>query len=172
MRAEACLLSIMILAFQPTAAQSQLAGAGGRAIAANAAAKLAIQPSSHVGTSDRRIHYTDLTCDSAWNERCEDSNALDAPAGTQVCNVFYSVTYEGGYDTEIRTTPGSWYENDPESPDRFRRVEIYMRAGGSRNVLDRVGARITLSDVGITVIPASASNSERFAAGCAMPLHG
>ncbi len=115
------------------------------------------------------IRYSKFECDVNAGHRCEGSVTVTAPTGWQACNSVYHVVYYGGYDKEIRVTPTQFYPNDPQSPDRFSGYEFYIRAGG--NGFD-LGARVTLTDVGITVIPADMNNYDRYYYKCSMPAHG
>ena len=115
------------------------------------------------------ILYTTVECDVPKNKRCEGTVALTAPSGWQVCAPLYQVSYYGGYDKEVRVTPALFYPNDPLSPDRFSRYEIYIRAGG--NGFDQ-GARVTLSQVGVSLLPFSMDNYDRAFYHCQQPNHG
>ena len=115
------------------------------------------------------IRYSTVQCDVGPGQRCEGSVTVVAPTGWQVCGPIYTVTYYGGYDKEVRVTPAQFYPNDPQSPDRFSAYEYYIRAGGNGFGL---GARVTLSQVGISLIPADMTNYDRYFYKCQMPPHG
>jgi hypothetical protein len=121
---------------------------------------------------ERLILWKSIECDVAWNAgSCTATKDLDAPPGWQACKVVYSLAHEGGFATSKKFTPDNWYTNDPESPDRYRRYKVHISASGSDSIFNQVGARIRLENVGIDIIPATADNAARYAAGCDMPDH-
>lgn len=116
------------------------------------------------------IKYVYVKCDVRWNEKCEGNYDIDAPAGWQACKPLFNVAgLQQGAGYEVR--PGSWYTNDPESPDRFRRYSYHIWAKGSGNLFDQWGSKVELTRVGIRIIPAAATNAQRYAEGCEMPDH-
>jgi hypothetical protein len=71
----------------------------------------------------------------------------------------------------LSVTLTSWYTNDSESPDRYRAVRLYIHAFGNANPFDHRGSRMWVSNVGVIVISAEATNYDRNRAGCDMPSH-
>lgn len=117
-----------------------------------------------------KIIYSRITCDVNWNQYCEHKETFVAPAGWQICKPLYKVEANMNR-TSHRWTPGNWYTNDPESPDRYRSLDFYMGADGSGNLFNQWGSKISLLDVGYSMIPASATNDDRYECGCNMPPH-
>jgi len=120
-------------------------------------------------TSYDYILYSWVECKVKWNESCFGTVELSAPAGWQVCKILYNVTARNN-STTLESDAKSWYENDPQIPDRFRAYDLRVGARGSLFIFDQWGSHIKLERVGIRIIPASVNNEGRFQAGCDMPL--
>jgi hypothetical protein len=116
------------------------------------------------------VKYTYISCDVNWDQHCSATYVIDAPAGWQACRALYGVGTQMNR-ANYSVTPTSWYTNDPESPDRFRAYSFYISAEGSGNIFDRWGSNMTLNGVGLRLIPADATNNDRYSAGCEMPRH-
>ncbi len=122
-----------------------------------------------VATQDIILHSY-IRCEGRWDDSCEGNHDLKAPANWQACLPLYQVANSdsnSGYSIDAT----DWYTNDPESPDRFRSFHLNIRGSGSHNPFDKVGFEIKLVNVGLRVIPATATNADRYAAGCMMPAH-
>lgn len=119
----------------------------------------------------RLIVYEYIDCDVPWNRRCEGEYTITAWPDWQVCKALYDVKQQGGHDAWFSQDPKDWYTYDPESPDRFRSIRFQIHAFGSGNPFNQVGSRMWVTDVGILMIPAQATNFERYATGCSMPSH-
>ena len=115
------------------------------------------------------IAYNYYNCSADWNQTCQGTLKIEAPAGWQACKALYSVS--GGRNSRSSVTPDNWYTNDPESPDRFRAYNFYIFAQGSGNIFDRWGSNLNMSNLGLRLIAAEARNRDRYIAGCDMPSH-
>jgi hypothetical protein len=122
-------------------------------------------------TPVRNIVFSNWDCDAAWDQRCESEQTIEAWSGWQVCQAVYRVIQQGGHDAWISVSPTNWYVGDAESPDRYRAVRLQIHAFGNSNPFDRRGSRMWVGDIGITMIPAEASNFDRYRSGCSMPPH-
>lgn len=114
------------------------------------------------------ILWSSLECDVKWDQSCSASKLLDAPPGWQVCKVLYTVSNNRG-KTELKVEPAEYYTNDPEDPDRFRAYTVAMSAKGNGNRFNRRSANLTLTQVGIRIIPAEYTNQDRYRLGCTLP---
>jgi hypothetical protein len=116
------------------------------------------------------MRYNWLKCDAKWNGSCEGTVLLEAPQGWQACRLLYRIGEVNG-GAAFSTVQTSWYTNDPESPDRFRAFSIHLVARGGGNPFDQKGVSVRLENVGIRLLPANATNADRYAEGCEMPVH-
>lgn len=116
-----------------------------------------------------RIDLDKWECDVSARQCCNASRSFVADPGWQACSFLYTEYSKGGYSTTFNKNPTNWYTSDSEDPDRFRAYDVKIGACGA--TLDGTGAWIKLHRVGIRMIPASATNQERYAAGCDMPAH-
>jgi hypothetical protein len=119
----------------------------------------------------RWIKWSSYQCDVAWDQSCFGSDTIEAPIGWQACRIIYNLVYEGGHRTSKSFSPGEWYADDRQSPDRFRHYQVSISASGSGVSFDQTGAKIRLENVGMDLISADTDNTGRYAAGCHMPPH-
>jgi hypothetical protein len=116
------------------------------------------------------ILYSSVSCQANWDQHCSGELDFSAPPGFQACKPVYSVASTNnsqGYSF----TPSDWYTNDSEKPPRFRAYHFHIEANGSGSFLNQWGSNITLNNVGIRVIAASANNFDRYSTGCELPSH-
>ena len=119
----------------------------------------------------RWIKWSSYQCEVAWDQSCFASDTIEAPSGWQACRIIYHLAYEGGHRTSKGFSPGEWYADDRQSPDRFRRYQVSISASGSGISNDQTGAKIRLENVGMDLIADDTDNVGRYAAGCHMPPH-
>lgn len=117
------------------------------------------------------IVYSWWECRVNWDQTCRGTKTFEVPAGWQACKFLYIEQSRGGFDTTFQFGASNWYTNDPESPDRFRAYVATIGASGSGNIFNQQGAWIRLENVGVRLIPATATNQQRYEAGCHMPPH-
>lgn len=120
----------------------------------------------------RYTYYDWWQCEADWNQVCDGVEVIAAPAGYQVCNIYYTITVSNGHDKWFHSAPTSFYPNDPQSPDRFRAGDFRIHAQGNNNPFDRRGSKIRVENVGLDLISADADNFTRYKEGCMMPSHG
>jgi hypothetical protein len=114
------------------------------------------------------VLYSSIWCQANWDETCQGDYPFNAPPGTQMCKMLYTVASTNN-SQGVSTTPSSWYANDSEHPPRFRSYGLHIWAGGSHTFLNQWGSNITITNVGMRVIDASSNNFVRYATGCDMP---
>lgn len=140
-------------------------------------ARLSKNPPKTIGftydTTGRRTFefYSSYECESNWNGSCEGDEDLILPARWQACSCLYNVTSQRGNADSPVVTPIQWYEGDSEYPNRFRGYRIKLRSSGNNELLNRVGANISLSNVRIIAIPSDFTNEDRYKLGCDMPIY-
>lgn len=132
-------------------------------------------PNSSSGAIDEVVipiayTFTDVKCNVKWNEYCDNTWNLQVPPGWQACRLEYSVVSDRG-NTKLEVNPAFWFEGDSLNPDRFRGYTIRLRADGNNEFLNRVGARIHLTNLRIIALPARHDNGDRYQASCEMPIN-
>jgi hypothetical protein len=116
------------------------------------------------------IPYSAFWCDVDWIHFCNGPDlVITAPSGWQACKALYTVTRNDGYSHSYKITQSGWYVNDPLEPASFRTYIYSLYASGNGNPFSPQGANVTLSNVGMRLIKATASYTERFAAQCDLP---
>jgi hypothetical protein len=114
------------------------------------------------------IMYSSIACQADWNVKCQGDYPFTAPPGMQMCKMLYTVTSTNN-SSALNYTPSGWFEGDSEHPPRFRTYGLHIEATGSGNPINRYGSNITISNVGIRIIPATFINSDRYYNGCDTP---
>jgi hypothetical protein len=112
--------------------------------------------------------YPQIICSVSWNQTCEDTITLRAPAGWQVCRILYRVTERRG-DTRIQVEPDDWIGSGHGTLG-FRSYRVRFRAAGDGQLLDPDGAKLVLTDVGLDVVSDKLTASEREGRGCDVPV--
>lgn len=119
---------------------------------------------------DHRIWtYDPWTCNAGNWDTCDGHMTFNSPAGLQICKVTKTESNMSGRDRYSNSAPSGFYQNDSESPDRYRSVELYVHAGGDHSPIGD-GSSITVV-FEVDTIPASADNYTRYFEGCQMPPH-
>jgi hypothetical protein len=116
------------------------------------------------------IMYSYISCQADWNVFCSGTTPLQAPPGWQVCTLLNGPEQKNG-DAYFSVISADWYNGDFEHPARFNRYDFYIYAHGSGSVFNQTGANINVPNVGLRLLPSSATNFDRYANGCAMPNH-
>ena len=117
----------------------------------------------------RLVYYNYISCGANNNETCDGHYTLNAPAGWQVCNSFYTEVDHRGPDAWFNRDPINFYPNDPERPARFRAVNVFIHAACSHHPFGGDSSYERVEQVGLDLIPASASDYDRYFEGCWMP---
>lgn len=111
--------------------------------------------------------YPQISCSVSWDQTCEETIALKAPTGWQVCRLLYTVTLRRG-DTQIRIEPDDWIGSGYGTLG-FRTYRMRFRVAGDGQLLDPDGADLILTDVGLDVVSDKLTASEREDRGCDVP---
>jgi hypothetical protein len=130
-----------------------------------------LRPKTEQSTSVSHVIWTydPWTCDVGNWGTCNGQMTFGPEAGYQICKVTKTESNMSGGDRWSKSEPSGFYPGDPQSPDRFRSVELYVHAGGSHSPIGN-GSSITVVFV-IDTISANADNNTRYLEGCQMPAH-
>lgn len=105
-------------------------------------------------------------CEVKYNQYCEFTESIRAPAGFQICRLSYSTVSERG-DYAFKVTPVGWLPNEPGKTNRHTGLDLYFRATGHSNAgLNRLGARIEIENIRVGLLPSDADDSERRRRNC------
>jgi hypothetical protein len=106
------------------------------------------------------IYYARLGCNAAWNQSCTIPLRIDAPPKRQVCNFVYTIS-ESNNERYVWFGPDKFIPSDSEKPARYTAIQLTIWAEGSGAFWNRWGSVLMLSNVGIEVMDATATNAER-----------
>ena len=114
-----------------------------------------------------RIDFSTWECNSGkgWGDWCEGIKVIEANPGWQACRFLFQETFKNGI-ASMNYQKDRYFENDPQKPARFRAYSV--RLFSEYDELHNIEGKIHLAQVGIRMIPADATQEQRFAAGCDM----
>ena len=84
---------------------------------------------------------------------------ITVPEGYQIANIHWYGSWRGDVDLP-KIIPKKWLKNHATNPG-FRSCIIKFAARGSGNLIDQVGARITVKNLRVSYIPEKVNYSER-----------
>jgi hypothetical protein len=118
------------------------------------------------------IFYVYIECRVDWHHYCDGNDPMDVPSGWQACKPLFVVKENAG-NASYSIDPSRWFTVDPVTPVSFKRYTVQVHARGN-NIppvfnLPSQGAVMRLEQVGIRLIAADASYTDRFANGCVFP---
>lgn len=99
------------------------------------------------------------------NPRCQMPTLVKAKEGFQACSPLYEFVSRNN-KSGVSISASDRYLNDPEKPSRFRSFVIEPWAHG--DPWPGAGSNVSIKNVGLTMIPAEATNKDRFECGCMM----
>jgi hypothetical protein len=116
------------------------------------------------------IPYSKFWCDVDWIHYCVGPDlVVTVPAGWQACKALYTVARNEGFVHVYKVISQDWFMNDPLEPASFRTYRYSIEARGNGQIFNPQGANVTLTDVGIRLIKATATYKDRFDAKCELP---
>ena len=118
-------------------------------------------------TRHRQPLFNAIECEAGPGENCQGRFRFQADPGFQVCWMAYDLVTQEGRSRFI-ASPAGFFENDPQSPDRFRAQEVLIEASGGL----ASGAAIRVEKGFFWLLPESSNEDDRRAAGCRLPLRG
>lgn len=106
-------------------------------------------------------------CHANWDEAnkiCPKD--LWAPSGFQACRLHYYVGHQDGRSRVYNILPLGVFPGDTESPPRFLGYHVELFANGGHRIFDRWGSKIELYNLGMSYVPATLTNEQKFQEGC------
>ena len=118
-------------------------------------------------TRARQPLFEAIECRAGVGKTCAGSFSFTADPGYQVCWMAYEIVEEAG-ESRVVVRPAQYFENDPQSPDRFRGATLDIQAKAT----SFSPAAVRVENGFFWLLPESSNEDDRRAVGCRLPLRG
>ncbi len=131
-------------------------------------------PQAVPGNSNQLVDwviYDEVSCNPDWHHICTANVDLSIQdSGWQVCRPIYDVNNNAGPTAGPDLNAHKWFVKDPVEPVNYRADRLNIRSNGN-NVppnlgLESVGSSLSLSAVGLRLIPSDADYRTRIKQNC------